>query len=65
MDGKYIMEHKITEYAIKAITCVLDDFISDCIDEHGNPKAPSRKMLMSTRGCLPAWCKNTLIKEKK
>ena len=53
----------IGNLCIAQVTKTLDNFISECMED-GKPKAPSMKALMNTRGYLPFWCKNTLVKEK-
>lgn len=56
------MEAKILGIAIRKLTEAFDNFISSCMDEHGNPVQPNYRSLMRARSCLPNWCKNTLVK---
>jgi hypothetical protein len=53
----------VANLCIAQVTKTLDDFVGECMED-GKPKAPSMKALMKTRGYLPNWCKNTLVKEK-
>lgn len=47
-------EVKILELSIKVLTQRLNDLLTDSTDEKGQPKAPSRKVYMQSRACLPA-----------
>ena len=48
--------------ALKIMGGKFDEFITSCMGEDGNPKAPSYKALMKARGYLPPYCKNALKK---
>lgn len=48
--------------ALKVISNAMDEFVSDCQDANGQPKAPSKQALMRARSYLPPHCTNTLIK---
>jgi hypothetical protein len=52
-------------HAIRAMLRELDEFVGDCMDEQGNPKAPSKKALMLARSILPPGYKHTLTKPKQ
>ena len=40
-----------------------DDFIGECMDEDGKPKAPDQQALAKARGYLPAFCENAYKKK--
>lgn len=43
----------IDKKIIKTISARFSDFIGECMDENGQPKAPSKQALMRARGYLP------------
>lgn len=45
---------QISEHAIAALTNRLSALTVECMDEHGKPKAPSKKVLMRARAALPS-----------
>lgn len=57
-------KEKILELSIKALTIEFDRFIEACMFE-GYPKAPTKRDLNIARGCLPSWCKTSLVKKRK
>jgi hypothetical protein len=56
---------KVLELSLRVLTREFDKFISECQDDNGALKAPSRQAMMRARGMLPAWCSNTLIRRKQ
>lgn len=48
------MSDYVIEHALRLLTTHFDDFIGECMDEDGKPKAPSPKALAQARACLPA-----------
>jgi len=52
----------ILELALKVMYINLNDLITECIDEDGKPKKPSRGDLMRARACLPPQYSQTLQK---
>lgn len=56
-------QQEIDRLIIRAVYKVLDDFVADCLDEAGNPKAPSKKAIANARAYLPVWCKNSFNKK--
>lgn len=50
-------EKSVDVIALKIITARLDEFVAECVDENGNPRAPSQQALAKVRGYLPAGCK--------
>ncbi len=49
-------EIQVLELALKSVSTRLNDFVSSCIDEQGNPKAPTQKDIMQARASLPPYC---------
>lgn len=58
------MEQTIHEIAIRKLTEKFDEFVGECMSSNGKPKPPSMKAMYGARGCLPHWCKNTIVKKK-
>lgn len=58
-------EVRILELAVKALTTQMNELLTDCTDEKGQPKAPSRKVYMQSRACLPAEYSMALTKAKE
>jgi len=52
-------ESEILKIAIDKLTDQFNTLIGECIDENGNPKAPSNKSLAIARACLPLRCSNS------
>lgn len=50
-------EQSIDLIALKIITTRLDEFVAECVDENGKPRAPSHQALAKVRGYLPPACK--------
>jgi hypothetical protein len=55
-------ELKVIDIALRKIAEEFDRFVSACMDERGDPKAPAYKDLMRARGYLPPYCENALTK---
>lgn len=60
----YKTDSDILRLAVIKLNNTLDNLISDCLDENEEPKAPSKKTLMKSRGYLSPHCKNALSKGK-
>lgn len=59
-------EQSIDLIALKIITTRLDEFVAECVDENGKPRAPSQQALAKVRGYLPHGCKMAYkVKEKQ
>jgi hypothetical protein len=43
----------VLEAALKALTRRFDEFVGQCMDDAGKPRAPSPKALAQARACLP------------
>lgn len=56
---------EVYEQIIKNLTKTLDNFVGQCLNEDGTIKAPTKQNIYYVRGCLPIWCKNTLVKKKQ
>lgn len=54
----------ILKLSLKKITSAFDSFISECIDEHGNPITPSKGSLMKAKAYLPSTCTNAFKKKQ-
>jgi hypothetical protein len=66
MTSQTLQEKILLEHAIRAVTDHFNDFIGQCMDENGKPKAPSMGDLMKARACLPTRCPHAFVpKEKK
>lgn len=59
------VELEVLRSVVKQLTLTFNEFISACMDADNNPVAPTKQALYKARGCLPIWCENTMIKEKK
>lgn len=57
LEGKLILE-----LAIREMSLALDALTAECTDADGKPKAPSRQVLMRSRGMLPPYCERALSK---
>jgi hypothetical protein len=55
----------ILELAVRKLTEQLNEVLEDCTGEGGVIKAPSKKIYMKARSCLPAGCAMSLTKQKK
>lgn len=53
---------RVLEISLKEVTKQLNDLVADCADEKGNPKEPSRKVLMQSKASLPSWCSESFKK---
>jgi len=51
--------------ALKKVTEALDKLISASMDDSGRPKAPERRVLMESRGCIPAGYSTSFPKKKR
>lgn len=58
-------EVRILSAGLRAMTVKMNQLIVDCMDEKGEPKAPSRKILMQSRACLPPSYSMSLTKKKE
>ena len=65
MSEKKSDEVVILEHAVRQLTKQLDELLQDSTDEKGNPKAPSKKVYMKARACLPAGYAMALTKQKE
>ena len=54
---------KILEIALREMSLSLDALISECTAADGKPTAPSRQILMRSRGLLPPYCEMSLSKK--
>lgn len=63
-ENKHLAEIQVLKSVISVLSTNIDEFISCCVDEKGNPKAPSKQEVISVRKLLPAQYKNSLIKPK-
>ena len=59
------MTEDILEIALKIMTLALNELVLECTDDDGKPKAPTKQDLMHARALLPAYCSQSLIKEKQ
>lgn len=50
-------EQSVDLIALKIITTRLDEFVAECVDKDGKPRAPSQQVLAKVRGYLPSGCK--------
>ena len=50
-------EQSVDLIALKIITARLDEFVAECVDKDGKPRAPSPQALAKVRGYLPSGCK--------
>jgi len=60
-----VINEDLMKHAVRLLTQQLDDLVGDCLDESGNLKAPSKKVIMKSKRCLPSWCKNTFEEKTK
>ncbi|PKO45741.1 MAG: hypothetical protein CVU31_11640 [Betaproteobacteria bacterium HGW-Betaproteobacteria-4] len=56
-------DKQILELALREMSLALDALAAECTDADGNPKAPSRQVLMRSRGMLPPYCEQALAKK--
>jgi len=59
------MPEEILRIAVKRLSKVFNEFIGECMNEDGSPKAPSQKALIKARGYLPPHCKHSLTRKKE
>jgi len=57
-------DKQILELALREMSMALSALAAECLDPDGNPKAPSRQVLMRSRGMLPPYCNMALAKKK-
>lgn len=62
MTKKEFTDKDILEMANKLHLRTLDELITACLDEFGEPKAPSKRAIMEARKMLPVGYDNTLIR---
>lgn len=60
-----MIDQKILELSLEKLSRAFDEFISCCLDDKENPKAPIKKELMKARGFLPPYCNLALSKGKQ
>jgi hypothetical protein len=66
MSQELLQEKALLQHAVHALTDHFNEFIGQCMDENGKPKAPAMGELMKARACLPARCEHAFQpKEKK
>jgi hypothetical protein len=56
-------DKRVLELALREMSLALDAFVAECQDTDGKPKAPSRQLLMRSRGLLPPYCALALAKK--
>ena len=61
---KAAVREKVDRVIIETLTACIDRFVGECIDDKGEPKAPSRKALMRARAALPERFTHSLIRKK-
>ena len=57
-------EPEILELALRAMSLAMDEFISACIDENGNPRAPLPGDLAKAKAFLPQYCRNAFLRKE-
>ncbi len=55
----------ILKLSLQVMTKHLNDFLAECVDEQGKPKAPTMRTLMKMRGYLPPQHSMALQKKDK
>ena len=61
----YTEKDWIDRWLIKRLYKHINDLVAECIDENGQPKAPSKKAIIKARGALTNDYPMTLIKDKE
>lgn len=53
----------VLKLALIKLSEAFDEFIDECIEPNGQPKAPGMGKIMKARGYLPPYCKNSYQKK--
>jgi len=52
------VDDQVLLLSLKSVLTALDNLLSDCIDDNGNLKQPSKQSIMKAKGYLPAKYRN-------
>jgi hypothetical protein len=55
---------RIDQLVLTTLSLAFDEFVAECVDSDGKPKAPSRRALMRAKASLPPYCKQAFKKDE-
>jgi hypothetical protein len=58
-------DQKILELSLREMSLALNALIAECMNEDQSIKAPSKQIIMRSRGLLPPYCELALSKKER